>query len=161
MATNHEIERGTRWRHRMALSLLVGLATIAEPLAQSPTRTARRTPTSYELFGQRYHILRSADGFSQRGIASWYGGSFHGNPTASGEIYDMHAMTAAHKTLPIPTDVEVTNLRNGKTVVVRVNDRGPFLDDRIIDLSFAAAEALDLVGPGTGMVQVRAIGTRP
>ena len=94
---------------------------------------------------------------SKKGIASWYGGSFHGNPTASGEIYDMNAMTAAHKTLPIPTDVEVKNLRNGKTIVVRVNDRGPFFDDRIIDLSYAAAQALDIVGPGTGLVEVRAL----
>lgn len=143
-------------RTRLVASLVVVLAAITEPLAQTTAQT-RRAPTSYELFGQRYYILRSADGFSQRGIASWYGGKFHGNPTASGEIYDMHAMTAAHKTLPLRTDVEVTNLRNGRSVVVRVNDRGPFLDDRIIDLSYAAAEALDLVGSGTGLVEVRAL----
>ena len=139
-------------RTRLVASLVVVVAAITQSLGQTP-----RAPSSYELFGQRYYILRSADGFSQRGIASWYGGKFHGNPTASGEIYDMHAMTAAHKTLPIPTDVQVTNLRNGKSVVVRVNDRGPFLDDRIIDLSYAAAQALDLVGSGTGMVEVRAL----
>ena len=152
MVTEREVERRTSWRRRIVASLLVGFAAVAEPLAQT-----RRKPTSYELFGQRYYILGSAAGFSQRGIASWYGGSFHGNPTANGEIYDMHAMTAAHKTLPLPTDVEVKNLRNGKTVVVRVNDRGPFLGDRIIDLSYAAAQALDLVGPGTGLVEVRAL----
>ena len=94
---------------------------------------------------------------SQRGVASWYGRDFHGLATSSGETYDMHAMTAAHTTLPLPTWVEVTNLVNGKRVVVKVNDRGPFVDNRLIDLSFAAATALDMVGTGTTRVEVRAV----
>jgi rare lipoprotein A len=102
-------------------------------------------------------VLDSSEGFSERGVASWYGRDFHGKPTSSGEIYDMRQMTAAHKTLPIPTWVEVTNLTNGRSVVVRVNDRGPFVDDRVIDLSQRAAEELDMIGAGTARVQVRAL----
>jgi peptidoglycan lytic transglycosylase len=113
---------------------------------------------SYEVAGKRYDILASARGYVEQGVASWYGKQFHGRRTASGEIYDMHAMTAAHKSLPIPTDVEVTNLSNGKKVIVRVNDRGPFVGQRILDLSYAAARALDLDRVGTGRVRVRALG---
>ena len=111
----------------------------------------------YEVFGQRYRILDTAEGYVERGVASWYGPRFHGNVTASGERFDMYALTAAHRTLPIPTDVEVTNLRNGRSIVVRINDRGPFVDRRIIDLSYAAGQALGLVGAGTARVEVRAI----
>jgi rare lipoprotein A len=92
--------------------------------------------------------------FRQRGKASWYGRQFHGNRTSSGEVYDMFAMTAAHPTLPIPSYVRVTSVKNGTSVIVRVNDRGPFIDDRIIDLSYAAAARLGIAGPGTGEVQV-------
>ena len=131
-------------------------------LVAAPAAPGSRTPGNprfYDMFGERYYVLRNTEGYSERGVASWYGDPFHGNPTASGESYDMYALTAAHKTLPLPTDVEVTNLRNGKTIVVRVNDRGPFFEDRIIDLSYAAAKALDLVAPGTGLVEVRVVGT--
>ena len=114
-------------------------------------------PPSYVVFGQRYHVLDSAAGYSERGIASWYGPDFHGKRTSSGETYDMHAMTAAHKTLPIPTRVRVTNLANGKSVIVKVNDRGPFARGRIIDLSYAAAKKLDMIGPGTAEVRVEVI----
>ena len=100
---------------------------------------------------------RRARAMSQRGVASWYGRDFHGLATSSGETYNMHAMTAAHTTLPLPTWVEVTNLVNGKRVVVKVNDRGPFVDNRLIDLSYAAATALDMVGTGTTRVEVRAV----
>lgn len=124
-------------------------------LVAGPTEAASR---SYDVMGRRYFVLDSAEGYLERGVASWYGGRFHGNPTASGEIYDMHALTAAHKTLPIPTDVAVTNLRNGKTVILRINDRGPFLDDRVIDVSYAAARELDLVEPGLALVEIRALG---
>ncbi len=122
-------------------------------------RSARGNPPFYEVFGRRYYVLDSAEGYVERGIASWYGREFHRRPTSSGETYDMHAMTAAHKTLPLPTWVEVTNLENGRRVIVKVNDRGPFVGDRIIDLSYAAANALDMVRAGTARVEVRAIGT--
>ncbi len=114
-------------------------------------------PVSYEVSGRRYHVLRNAEGYIARGIASWYGRKFHGRPTASGEPYDMYAMTAAHRTLPIPSYVAVTNLRNGRRVVVRVNDRGPFHSDRLIDLSYAAAVKLGIDKSGTAPVEVRAL----
>jgi rare lipoprotein A len=131
---------------------------MAGELSQTVASATSDTRTTYEVFGQRYHILDSAEGYVERGVASWYGAKFHGNATASGERFDMYALTAAHRTLPIPTDVEVTNLRNGKSIVVRINDRGPFVDRRIVDLSYAAGQALGLVGAGTGLVEVRAIG---
>ena len=114
-------------------------------------------PTSYEVFGKTYHVLPSSEDFVQRGIASWYGTKFHGNKTSNGETYDMYAMTAAHKSLPIPTYVEVTNLSNGKKIIVRVNDRGPFHDGRIIDLSYAAAAKLGTLKNGTSSVEIKAI----
>ena len=111
----------------------------------------------YIVYGRTYVPLRSAEGYRKKGIASWYGKKFHGKRTSSGETYDMHQMTAAHKTLPLPTYVRVTNLNNNKAIVVRVNDRGPFIDDRIIDLSYVAARQLDLVRPGTGPVLVETV----
>jgi len=120
-------------------------------------RSPQGNPPFYEVLGRRYYVLDSAEGYVERGIASWYGREFHRRRTSSGEIYDMHAMTAAHKTLPLPTWVEVTNLENGRKVIVKVNDRGPFVGDRIIDLSYAAANALDMVRAGTARVEVRAI----
>ncbi len=129
----------------------------AQPIV-NPERSARGNPAFYDVFGERYYVLDSSDGFRETGIASWYGRDFHGKPTSSGEAYDMRDMTAAHKTLPIPTWVEVTNLSNGKRVIVRVNDRGPFVDGRVIDLSQRAAEELDMIRSGTARVQVRALG---
>jgi rare lipoprotein A len=123
----------------------------------APPRSDRGNPPFYDVLGKRYHVLPTSAGYVQRGIASWYGRDFHGLATSSGETYDMHAMTAAHTTLPLPTWVEVTNLANGKRVVVKVNDRGPFVDDRLIDLSYAAATALDMVRAGTTRVEVRAV----
>ncbi|MFK7886597.1 MAG: septal ring lytic transglycosylase RlpA family protein [Gammaproteobacteria bacterium] len=111
----------------------------------------------YVVLGKRYVPLLSAEGYHERGVASWYGPQFHGKPTANGEVFDMDQMTAAHKTLPLPVYAEVTNLRNGRKVVVRINDRGPFVDNRLIDLSRAAAQAIDMVGPGTSLVDVRVI----
>ena len=113
----------------------------------------------YEVLGKRYRVMASSKGFSERGVASWYGRKFHGRLTSNREVYDMHAMTAAHKTLPLPTWVEVRNLRNNRRVLVRVNDRGPFAHNRIIDLSYAAAQALDMIEDGTSMVEVRVIDT--
>lgn len=117
-------------------------------------------PDTYEVLGKRYTILDSTTGFIQRGTASWYGTKFHGRRTSSGEPYNMYAMTAAHKTLPIPAYVEVTNLDNQRKVIVRVNDRGPFVDDRIIDLSYVAAKKLGIASQGTGRVEIRAIDPR-
>jgi len=122
-----------------------------------PPRADRGNPPFYDVLGKRYHVLPTSAGYVARGVASWYGQDFHGLATSSGETYDMHAMTAAHTTLPLPTWVEVTNLANGKHVVVKVNDRGPFVDNRLIDLSYAAATALDMVGTGTTRVEVRAV----
>lgn len=120
-------------------------------------RSRRGNPTSYVVFGQRYHTMTSSSGFVERGVASWYGSKFHGRDTSSGEPYDMYAMTAAHKHLPLPTYVSVTNLENGRRVVVRVNDRGPFHENRIIDLSYAAASRIGMLGKGTALVEIRAI----
>ena len=127
-----------------------------EPFAAAaqPTAATRRSTT---CSASAITCCRRARAMSQRGVASWYGRDFHGLATSSGETYNMHAMTAAHTTLPLPTWVEVTNLVNGKRVVVKVNDRGPFVDNRLIDLSYAAATALDMVRTGTTRVEVRAV----
>ncbi len=117
-------------------------------------------PKSYEVFGKTYYTMPSSQGYVERGIASWYGKKFHGRLTSSREPYDMYAMTAAHTKLPLPTYVQVTNLKNGKQVVLRVNDRGPFHGNRIIDLSYTAAMKLDIVQQGTGLVEVRALDPR-
>jgi rare lipoprotein A len=114
-------------------------------------------PASYLVGYQRYYVMSDNAGYVERGIASWYGTKFHGKRTSSGEPYDMYAMTAAHKTLPLPTYARVTNLRNGRTIVVKINDRGPFKDNRLIDLSYAAAIKLGITAEGTGLVEVRAL----
>ena len=132
-------------------------ATASGVASAVPPRSARGNPPFYEVLGKRYHVLPTSAGYVQTGVASWYGPDFHGLATSSGERYDMNAMTAAHTTLPLPTWVEVTNLENGKHVIVKVNDRGPFVKNRLIDLSFAAATALDMVGTGTTRVEVRAV----
>ncbi len=111
----------------------------------------------YEVLGKRYSVLPTSKGYQERGVASWYGTKFHGNLTSSREPYDMYSMTAAHKTLPLPTWVRVRNLSNNRSVVVRVNDRGPFVHNRIIDLSYAAAVELDMIRDGTGLVEITAI----
>lgn len=115
----------------------------------------------YTVFGKKYYPMPSAQGYVQSGEASWYGRKFHGHDTANGEVYDMYAMTAAHKTLPIPSYVRVTNTSNGKSIIVRVNDRGPFHDGRIIDLSYSAAYALNMLNSGVANVQVEAIVVNP
>jgi len=115
----------------------------------------------YEVFGQRYRVMDSARGFAEEGVASWYGSKFHGRATASGEIYDMHRLTAAHKHLPLPTFVRVTRLDNGQSIIVKVNDRGPFVGDRIIDLSYAAAVQLDMLHNGKAQVHIEALSMTP
>ncbi len=130
---------------------------IRDAVPKSEQQSRRGNPRSYVVMGKRYSVMPSSRGYRERGIASWYGTKFHGRSTSSGEPYDMYAMTAAHKSLPLPTYVEVTNLRNGLRTIVKVNDRGPFHGNRIIDLSYAAATKLGILGHGTGLVEVRAI----
>ena len=113
----------------------------------------------YNVRGKDYSVLKSESNFKQTGIASWYGKKFHGHLTSNGEIYDMYSMTAAHKNLPLPTYVKVTNHLNKKSVIVRVNDRGPFHENRIIDLSYSAAFKLDMLKKGTAIVTIEAINT--
>jgi rare lipoprotein A len=122
-----------------------------EPLA----RYGNHSP--YTVLGKTYTVLPSSKGYHERGIASWYGSKFHGRRTSSGEPYDMHLATAAHKSLPLPTYAEVTNLDNGRKMIVKINDRGPFHEDRIIDLSYAAAVKLGVDKTGTARIDVRAI----
>ncbi len=122
-----------------------------EPLAKTGNMK------SYTVFGKRYHVIASSRHYDEVGIASWYGTMFHARKTSSGEPYDMLGMTAAHKTLPLPTYVEVTNLANQRKIIVKVNDRGPFAPHRIIDLSYVAAKKLGMLGHGTTRVRVKAI----
>ena len=126
----------------------------AQPRAEPLHRFANRP---YRVFGTDYEPLARVQPFRQRGVASWYGKRFHGKKTASGELYDMYAMTAAHPTLPIPSYVRVTHLGNGRSVVVRVNDRGPFHAARIIDLSYAAAYKLGFIQAGSAQVEIESI----
>ena len=126
----------------------------ARPRAEKLNGAANRP---YVVFGKKYVPLTRVQPFHQRGLASWYGKRFHGQRTSSGETYDMYAMTAAHPVLPIPSYARVTSLKTGKQVVVRINDRGPFHSGRVIDLSYAAAYRLGLIGAGSGEVEVEAI----
>jgi rare lipoprotein A len=129
----------------------------ADPEPRPEPRSRYGNGPVYEVLGETYRVMDSGSGYKERGVASWYGKKFHGRLTSNREPYDMYAMTAAHKTLPLPTYVNVRNLRNNKSIVVRVNDRGPFVHNRIIDLSYAAALKLDMVRDGTSLVEVTAI----
>jgi rare lipoprotein A len=165
--------RGALW-HAVAVALVLmlvaGCATRSRPTPPSlpPAPIPRPDPAApeprpgeprpYKALGQWYQPLPDAKGFRQEGIASWYGPDFHGKRTSSGEAYDMHGMTAAHKTLPLGTLVRVRNLQNQRTVELRINDRGPFVGSRVIDLSYEAARQLGVIGPGTAAVEVVAIG---
>jgi rare lipoprotein A len=130
---------------------------VPDAVPRPEPRSRNGNPPFYDVFGKRYYLLSSSIGYWERGVASWYGPGFHEVRTSTGEPYDMYAMTAAHKTLPLPAYVRVTNLQNGRSIVVRVNDRGPFVGNRIIDLSYTAAAKLDMLRHGTAMVEVRAI----
>ena len=134
-----------------------GIESIPDAVPRSEPRSAHGNPPFYDVLGRRYFVLAAADGYLERGVASWYGPTFHGGNTSSGEPYDMYGMSAAHKTLPLPTYARVTNLRNGRNVVVRINDRGPFVANRLIDLSYTAAAKLDMIREGTTLVEVRAL----
>src|SRR5262245_6457680 len=130
---------------------------IPDAVPRAEPRGTRGNPPFYEVFGKRYYVMATSDGWIERGTASWYGPGFHSASTSLGETYDMYAMTAAHKTLPIPCYAEITNLRNGRKVVVRINDRGPFVGDRIVDLSYTAAAKLDMLMAGTAPVELRVL----
>ena len=125
------------------------------PTAINRTMAGNRSP--YEVLGKRYRVMSSEEGYFERGVASWYGEKFHGHKTSNGEIFDMYEVSAAHKSLPIPSFLKVTNLDNNRSIVVRVNDRGPFHGDRIIDLSYAAAVKLGYADRGTARVELEAI----
>lgn len=133
------------------------IANIPDPVPRNEPKSARGNPAFYDVLGKRYFVLNSSEGYQERGVASWYGPGFHAASTSNGERYDMYAMSGAHKTLPLPAYVQVTNLSNGKHVVVRLNDRGPFKEGRIIDLSYTAAAKLDMLKAGTTFVEVRAL----
>jgi rare lipoprotein A len=132
-------------------------SSVPDIVPRDEPRSLHGNPPFYDVFGKRYFVLSSSSGYLERGVASWYGPGFHKVRTSTGEMYDMYGMTAAHTTLPLPVYVRVTNLQNGRSVVVRVNDRGPFVANRIIDLSYTAAAKLDMLRNGTAFVEVRAI----
>jgi rare lipoprotein A len=138
----------------------INVARIPDAVPRVEPLSANGNPDSYTVLGHTYHVMHSSVGYVERGIASWYGTKFHGHTTSNGEIYSMYKMTAAHKTLPIPSYVQVTNLENGRKVVVRINDRGPFHPNRIIDLSYVAAKKLGIASTGTGLVEIRSIDPR-
>ena len=136
---------------------------IPENLSSIPNAIPKKEPLNkfsnrpYKVFGKTYYPMTSLKPYTATGYATWYGKKYHGNKTSIGEVYDMYKMTAAHKTLPLPCYVKVTNLKNDKTVIVRVNDRGPFVKDRVIDLSYAAANRLEIIEKGSELVKVELI----
>ena len=136
---------------------VVDVSKLVEPQPKAEPRSRYGNKSPYSVLGQTYRVLPDAAGYAERGISSWYGAKFHGYMTSSLEPYDMYQFSAAHKSLPLPSYVRVTNLDNGKSVVVRVNDRGPFHENRLIDLSYAAAVRIGVWPKGTGLVEVRAI----
>jgi rare lipoprotein A len=138
--------------------IILTVALISGCGAKKPLPQPVPSTTDYEVDGQIYHPIDNADGFRQEGVASWYGDPFHGEKTANCEVYSMYAMTAAHKTLPFGTMLSVTNKENNKTTIVRVNDRGPYCRDRIIDLSYSAAQEIGMVPKGTAPVEIVALG---
>lgn len=139
----------------------VDLANLPDPIPKPEPRSRYGNPEQYTVAGKTYRVMASSAGYAESGQASWYGTKFHGRRTSSGEPYDMMQLTAAHKTLPIPTYAHVINLENGRRSIVRINDRGPFHDDRIIDLSYAAAVKLGVHTTGTARVRVEAISFDP
>jgi rare lipoprotein A len=140
------------------------IAAIPEPTPKPEPRAALGNPRFYDALGKRYFVLPSSDGFVERGVASWYGPGFHKERTSTGDPYNMYAMTAAHKTLPLPCYARITNLNNGRSVIVYINDRGPFKEGRIVDLSYTAAAKLDILRAGTAPVELEVLtptGTLP
>lgn len=148
----------SRYQHRHDFTPQpIDVQNLQEPTPRAEPRSVMGNPASYTVLGKKYYLLPTAAGYKERGGASWYGMKFHGHTTSNGEIYDVYKFTAAHKSLPIPSYVRVTNLGNGKSVVVRVNDRGPFHEGRIIDLSYAAAVKIDMHKQGVAQVEVEVI----
>lgn len=137
----------------------IDVSKIANAKPKKESKSKYGNPYTYTVDDKRYYVLPNSKNYHATGIASWYGMKFHDHLTSNRETYDVYKMTAAHKTLPIPSYVKVTNLENGKQVIVRVNDRGPFKDNRIIDLSYAAAKKLDIIKHGTGLVRIDSIDT--
>lgn len=135
----------------------VDLASIPEVIPEPVRRTAAGNRSPYSVLGKTYYVMPTEEGYSERGVASWYGEKFHGHHTSNGEVFDMYLSSAAHKTLPIPSFLRVTNLENNRSLIVRVNDRGPFHGDRLIDLSYAAALKLGFADRGTTRVQLEAV----
>jgi len=141
-------------------TLFIYACSTGTPRTHTPPPSKPGYPKPYKVMGKWYQPLPHSEGFRQRGVASWYGRDFHGKKTSNGEIYNMYAMTAAHKTLPLGTYVRVHNLENNRSIVARVNDRGPFVRGRVIDLSYSGAKDIGIVGPGTARVEVVALGRR-
>jgi rare lipoprotein A len=135
----------------------IDVSGVAEPVPRSEPLSANGNRSPYTVLGHVYHVLPSSQGYAERGVASWYGEKFNGRGTSNGETYDICAFTAAHKTLPLPSYVRVTNLDNGRSLIVRINDRGPFQKGRLIDLSYAAAVRLGVDRTGTARVEVRSV----
>ena len=135
----------------------LNISTIPEVIPESLNRTMAGNKSPYTVLGKSYRVLTTEEGYSERGVASWYGEKFHGHKTSNGEVFDMYLASAAHKSLPIPSFLRVTNLDNNRSIIVRVNDRGPFHGDRIIDLSYAAAMKLGYADRGTARVQLDAV----
>lgn len=144
-------------KHDAAPAGVPGTPRLQDPVPVAEPRSRYGNHSPYQVFGVTYHVMESAEGYAAEGLASWYGSKFHGHRTSSGEPYDMYALSAAHRSLPLPSWARVTNLDNGKSTIVRVNDRGPFHPDRIIDLSWAAAVKLGYEKQGTARVRVEAI----
>jgi rare lipoprotein A len=147
-------------KHDKAPLEMVDVSKVPDAVPRLEPKSLRGNRSPYEVLGQRYHIIEEARGYKEQGTASWYGRKFHGYETSNGEVYDMFSMTAAHKSLPLPSYVRVTNVDNGRQVVVRVNDRGPFHEGRVIDLSYAAASRLDMMGEGTARVSLEVLDPR-
>ena len=135
----------------------VDLDTVSDAVPREEPLSPYGNKPEYEVLGTVYKLMENPAGYEEEGMASWYGEEFQGRRTSSGEPYDLYAMTAAHRTLPLPSYVEVTNVENGKRVVVRVNDRGPFHGGRLIDVSYAAAHRLGMLGRGTARVRIRVL----
>lgn len=135
----------------------VDVSNVGDAIPKEEPRSKYGNPKNYKVLGRWYKVRKTSSGYKEKGISSWYGKKFHGHRTSSGETYNMYAMTAAHKTLPLPTYVRVTHLKNGRSVIVKVNDRGPFHQGRIIDLSYAAAKKLGVTATGIAAVEVVAI----
>jgi len=136
---------------------LAAALAVEEPVPQFEPPSRSGNPDTYVVFGRRYRVKESSEGYRESGVASWYGWDFHGRKTSSGPPFNMFELTAAHKSLPIPTYARVTNLENGRSIVVKINDRGPFIDDRAIDLSYAAAARLEMLEQGTAQVEIVAL----